>query len=780
MVRERILLVEDDPLVAAAITLQLQEVGYAVVGTCDSGVKALELMADLQPDLVLMDIMLKGSMDGIETAIHLRREHDIPVVYLTAYADDVLIDKAKVSDSFGYIVKPSTARELHAVITLALYRAKTTRELQVAAWASATLISICDAVITLDPQRCVSTLNPAAERMLHVREVEVLGKPVDAVLTLLDRIDGLSMSAIISAVVDTGEAFRCENSARLGLVDSTEVPVHFSVSPILTPRGMLLGITLVLHNDTERVAAEAAQHISELQFKEVVDNTAAVIHIKDLDGRYLLVNTQYEKIVGMRREQMLGKTDYDWFPKEIADSMRRADARVLTADEVGVFDERVVQEDGQRDYISVKVPLHDAQGKITAVCGISTDITEQRRREHGLARLSNRLRELGTLLDNEPAFNHAICQGIVELVAADLGALPLLDEDGEHFSYRDAVGARAGLVRGKTMAVQGGGLCGWVSAHGQSLNVPDLSADARVIPELARALDAGSALVVPLLRNGRVVGGLTAFRKDKPFDALDQELLTLFSERVGVAMENMALLKALEQRVEERSAQLADSNAELEAFSYSLSHDLRGPLHAIDASSQALLENYSAVLDTQGRDYLQRVHNGAARMNELIDNLLALSRVSHSAMRRKPVDLSALAAAVVQALQARTPERQVAVDIAPGLLTDGDAQLLQDALENLLGNAWTFTRQQAQARIAFGAEVQQGQTVYFVRDNGVGFDLARAGKLFGAFERLQSEDDPEGTGSIGLATAHRVIQRHGGKVWAESEPGQGATFYFTL
>jgi light-regulated signal transduction histidine kinase (bacteriophytochrome) len=210
-----------------------------------------------------------------------------------------------------------------------------------------------------------------------------------------------------------------------------------------------------------------------------------------------------------------------------------------------------------------------------------------------------------------------------------------------------------------------------------------------------------------------------------------------------------------------------------------VSHDLRAPLRSIEGFSQALLEDYGTALDEQGRDYLQRVSNGAARMSELIDDLLALSRVSRSEMLRGPVDLSALATTVAQTLQARTPQRPVSVEIAPGLSAEGDVRLLQIALENLLGNAWKFTRKQPQPRIEFGVTEQDGMSVYFVRDNGAGFDMQYVDKLFGVFQRLHRAEEFEGTG-IGLATVHRIIARHGGRVWAEAALNQGATFYFTL
>lgn len=236
----------------------------------------------------------------------------------------------------------------------------------------------------------------------------------------------------------------------------------------------------------------------------------------------------------------------------------------------------------------------------------------------------------------------------------------------------------------------------------------------------------------------------------------------------------------LEQRVLERTAELAVANKELESFSYSVSHDLRSPLRSIDGFSQALLEDYNDKLDAQAQNYLHRVRAASQRMAQLIDDMLNLSRVSRGEMRREEIDLSRMARDITEQLQRAQPERIVEVKIEDGIKARGDDRLLRIALENLLGNAWKFTSKQPSSRIEFGAQAgDAGEDVFFVRDNGAGFDMAYADKLFGAFQRLHSIDEFEGTG-VGLATVQRIIRRHGGRIWAESQPGRGATFYFTL
>ncbi len=252
------------------------------------------------------------------------------------------------------------------------------------------------------------------------------------------------------------------------------------------------------------------------------------------------------------------------------------------------------------------------------------------------------------------------------------------------------------------------------------------------------------------------------------------------TERVKAEREVRRLNESLERQVAERTSELSVVNKELEAFAYSVSHDLRAPLRGIDGFSQALSEDYGESLDKDAQDYLRRIRTATHHMGELINDLLSLSRVTRGELRRERVDISSQAQSVVAYLRKTVPERSVEVVIEQGLVAEGaDSHLVRVVLENLLGNAWKFTSKKKDAKIELGRKIIDDERVFYIKDNGAGFDMEYAGKLFGAFQRLHSVDEFEGTG-IGLATVQRIVHRHGGRIWAEAEFEVGAAFYFTL
>jgi light-regulated signal transduction histidine kinase (bacteriophytochrome) len=297
---------------------------------------------------------------------------------------------------------------------------------------------------------------------------------------------------------------------------------------------------------------------------------------------------------------------------------------------------------------------------------------------------------------------------------------------------------------------------------------------------------AKSIMIVPVRSTEGVVAVLTAQSyRSHAYSQTDLQILQSLADHCGGALERIRASAALaelnlqlEQRVRDRTTQLEAMNKELEAFSYSVSHDLRAPLRSIRGFSEVLMESYAQCLDAEGRDYLKRVCASGRHMERLVEDLLKLSRLGRTELQHEIISISQLVQSAAEELARAHPDRRVDWRIAPGLTAFGDSRLLRVMLDNLLQNAWKFSARKEVAVIEFG-RLEGAVPTFYVRDNGAGFDMQYAGKLFGVFQRLHPASEFAGTG-IGLATVQRIIARHGGRVWAEGRVGEGATFYFTL
>jgi signal transduction histidine kinase len=367
-------------------------------------------------------------------------------------------------------------------------------------------------------------------------------------------------------------------------------------------------------------------------------------------------------------------------------------------------------------------------------------------------------------------------QAARRLSQADGATFVLRDGDQCHYVDEDAIGP---LWRGKRFPMTSC-ISGWAMLNRRPAAIPDIYKDERIPIDAYRPTFVRSLVMVPI-RTEAPIGAIgTYWAQRREISGEEVALIQLLADSTALAVEKVQFLVELERRVKERTASLEGVNKELEAFSYSVSHDLRSPLAVIMGYSDLLLDDPAMGFAERERRMIGDIRTAAVRMQGLIDDLLRLSRVSKREMEFEPLDLSQTAREILAGFAASEPDRKTSIRVAETPPATGDSALMRIALENLLSNAWKYSSTRAEACIEFGAARDpDGSVSYFVRDNGVGFDMEKAGRLFEPFQRLHSSKDFQGTG-IGLATVNRVIQKHGGKVWAESRKDQGSTFRFTI
>ena len=546
---------------------------------------------------------------------------------------------------------------------------------------------------------------------------------------------------------------------------------------------------------TEHKQAEQALVHEKALFETIFNGIPDAIVYADVNRRIIAINPGFTSTFGYAIADLAGK-ETAFFYESQAEYERQGRLRFnLTATERALpYEVNYRKQDGSVfPGETLGTAIKSPSGSVLGFIGVIRDITERKRDERLLA------------------LEHAIAHALAVETDAVLGLKAVMKaictaKNWERSTFWRADEA-SGVMRFETswdspglnlegytersrhvVFAPGAGLVGRVWQSGQPIWAADFSNDPRVVQHaLAREIGVRGVFVLPVTSEGRTIGALAFFSRevrepDERLLAVAQVIgseLGQFLQRKQAEDQVLKLNADLEQRVKERTQALEVANKELESFSYSVSHDLRAPLRAIQGFSSLVEKQYASQIDEQGRDMLRRVGAGALKMGALIDDLLKLSQISRQAMHVVSIDLTALAWEVAGELQVAAPERKVEWVIAPQVSANGDPGLLRVVLQNLMGNAWKYSAKREGARIEFGACERAGRPAYFVRDNGAGFDSAYADKLFGAFQRLHSPGEFSGTG-IGLATVKRIILRHSGEVGAESKVGEGATFYFSL
>ncbi len=576
---------------------------------------------------------------------------------------------------------------------------------------------------------------------------------------------------------------------------------------ILNERGTSNGSIGILQDITDRKQAQAAIEREHYLLRTIIDNLPDYIYLKDTEHRCLVSNLANARALGTTPEELIGKTLTDFYPAELAEAYHLTDKEIIATGRSVLNQENTffdLTSNAQRWTLMTRIPFRASDQTVIGVIGISHDITNYKLAEMALAeqvketsmlyQISGKLARVAVNLEDLAL---QIAQTVVEDLKLTACGVWLVDEEQGVLRSSGYFGEAEHIPR-DDMPLDGMGLIPAAVRGGEIIYAPDVRADARYLAGDPTTL---SELVVPLRVQERVIGVLNI--ENPELDAIrprQRRVLVAFAERAALALENVRLVESLEtavanvqqlnfvleQRVQERTEalelrtdQLETANQELEAFSYSVSHDLRVPLRAIDGFSTILIDGYADQIPAEAHHYLHRVREGAQRMNQLVNDLLAFSRISRKELTKQETDPVSLVHAVLDELQSEQVGRGIELTIGALPVCYADPALLRQVYANLISNALKFTRAKTLARIEIGAHVQKGETIYFVRDNGAGFDMKFAPKLFGVFQRLHTVDEFEGTG-IGLANVKRIITRHGGRIWAEAELDQGAAFYFTL
>jgi PAS domain S-box-containing protein len=597
-----------------------------------------------------------------------------------------------------------------------------------------------DAIIGKDLKGIVTSWNAGAERIFGYPPGEMVGQPI----TRLIPADRQHEETEILRRIQSGESVQHFDTERVRK-DGSLIPISVTVSPIKDSSGRIIGASKVARDITERKRAERALREQEAQLLLFAEHSPAAIAMFDRDMKYMVVSRRWMEGYHLGDQSVIGRSHYDVFP-EVPPRWIEIHRRCLEGAVEKCDEEPFPRADGTIDWIRWEVrPWYQANGSIGGIVIFSEDISERKHAEEARRASEARYR---ALFDCAP-------DGIIS-------ATP----ERVYLDANDSMCRMLGYTRDELIRLQ----------------AKDIVAQSE-IEKIPPAFEASNSKTV-YHREWRMrrKDGSTFEAEVSATKMPDGNLMGMIrdiTERKQAQEKIQQLNSELEQRVVERTAQLEVANKELEAFSYSVSHDLRAPLRAVDGFSQAVLEDYGAQLPEEGRQDLQTIRRGAQKMGQLIDDLLTFSRLSRLPLSKSAVDTGKLVRSVLGELNYKQKGRQIDVRIAELAPCQADPALLKQVWINLLSNALKYTGKRESSVIEIGCAQEKGQNVYFVRDNGTGFDMQYAHKLFGVFQRLHRMEDYEGTG-VGLAIVQRVIHRHGGRVWAEAAVNSGATFYFTL
>jgi PAS domain S-box-containing protein len=825
MAKAQILIVEDNNIVAMELRDRLQSLGYTVAAVASSGEEAIEKAAETRPDLILMDIKLKGDVDGVEAAEGIRARFDIPVLYLTAYLDENTLQRAKITEPYGYILKPFEERGLHSTIEIALYKHKMERQLEESErWLATTLRSIGDAVIATDNKGCIRFMNPVAEVLTGWKQEDALGKDFIEVFSMVHERTGTLTESPVTKALREGVVVSLEDHTLIAK-DGREIAVDNNAAPIRDDKGNVTGAVSVFRDITEHKRAEEAlerrtaqlalinnigrriaaaldldqvlQSIVDSAIRLIPAGTSAVTHLADeATGKLIPRATSAPEVNFQERLEMsIGKgiaglaaqekrvinvpnveEDPRFLPMDIPTSKKSLltapllldggciGTLSLSSDQVGAFstdDERLLTTLAAQAAITVR------NARL---------YQEVQHKVEELVFLNRVGRAVTSSLDLEQILE-TVMQEAAGVLKVEAASVLLLDEEDEELVLETVVGSRAEEVKGLRVPL-GEGVAGWVAREGQRLLVPDVGKDPRFYSSIDRVtgFTTSSVLCVPLTVKEKVIGVIEAVNKIKGhFSQADVALLSSMAQSAAIAIENARLYKDLQDQMhtlQRTQAQLlhTEKMSALGRLAASLTHEINNPLQSVigclDLAKEELAEGENV------DEYLRIAREEVRRVAYTVGQMRDLSRPASE--KKGPTEVNALVEQVLELSRKRCNENQVevvwrpAADLPPLLLV---ADQIRQVFLNLLLNAIEAMPGGGQLRVSTACTSRPARVRIEFTDNGVGIAPDVLPQVFEPFYSTKLE----GIG-LGLSISYTIVERHGGHLEVESRVGEGSTF----
>ena len=755
MAKSRILIVEDEGVIVMTIKNMLTRLGYEVTGIATSGADALKKTEETRPDLVLMDIVLSGDMDGIEVAEQVRSRFGIPVVYLTAYDDNKRVQRAKLTEPYGYILKPFEERDLHTTLEIALFKHMMEQKLQEREQRYRLLAeNVTDVIWTTDLNLCTKYLSPSVTRLLGYSVEEALSLPGEDFLTppSLEVVkNALAEELAVEAREHRDRSWSRALELELRCKDGSTVWTEAKVTFLRDPDGRPVGIQGVTRDITERKHAEEELYKAHKQVLDIIEFLPDATFVIDNDRKVIAWNRAIEAMTGVQKEDIIGKGDYAYAVPFYGEQRPILVDLVLSHDDEIESRYKYVKRDGNTLVAEIflpslyggkgaylwgtATPLYDSNGAIVGAIESIRDITERKKAEAALQESEEKYRSL--------------ISNINDLVME-------IDSEGNFTYVSPQIFDMFGYTQEESI-----GLAAFDFVH------PD---DIEKCMKALKTMDGVKHIeyrsrhkdghYVPVSTSGRLISdGVGGFKI--------VSVLRDITERRKAEEERERLIKELEAK-----------NAEMERFVYTVSHDLRSPLVTIQGASSMLREDVALNELEKVESDLKFISDAAIKMDILLRDTLKLSRIGRVVNPPEEVPFGELIEEALELTAEQIKSNGVEITVAGNFPTvHVDRLRVVEVLVNLIGNSINYLDERSPLKIEIGFCNEGEDTVFFVRDNGIGVDKSQHEKIFELFYKVDAKR--EGTG-VGLAIVKRIIEVHGGRIWIESEKGEGCTVCFTL